>query len=96
LHGDYRLDNCFLGNSNRSSSIAVFDWEYCVKGRGVFDVATFICEAFPPVEGFANEMHLLSLYFATLTQNGIAGYSWNQCMLDYRLAILEVFIFGWL
>ena len=93
LHGDYRLDNCFLGDSERYSSIAIFDWEYCAKGRGVFDVATFICEAFPPEERRANEMALLGIYFDTLIENGVLGYSMDQCILDYRLAMLDVFVF---
>ena len=56
-------------------------------------MATYICEAFPPVERRANEMSLLGLYFDTLTKNGILGYSMDQCIFDYRLAMLELFVF---
>ena len=48
IHGDYRLDNCFLLADGESQSLVVFDWEFCARSRGVYDVATFASEAFPP------------------------------------------------
>ncbi len=48
VHGDYRLDNCFLPEGPAPRPVVVFDWEFCVRGRGAYDVATFISEAFAP------------------------------------------------
>ena len=48
IHGDYRLDNCFFPTSASPETLIIFDWEFCARSRGVYDVATFITEAFPP------------------------------------------------
>ena len=45
VHGDYRLDNCFFSEGISSRQAVVIDWEFCTKGRGPYDVATFINEA---------------------------------------------------
>ena len=93
IHGDYRLDNCFLGNPIVSRSLAVFDWEYCARGRGTYDVATFISEAFPHQQRREEEMGLLRLYHSLLMENGIQNYSFEDCLQDYRLSMLEILIF---
>ena len=48
VHGDYRLDNCFFSAGTTSQQAVVIDWEFCTRGRGAYDVATFINEAFSP------------------------------------------------
>ena len=93
IHGDLRLDNCFFGTPISSQSIVVFDWEFCAKGRGTYDVATFISEAFPPQQRRNEEMGLLRMYHSTLVANGIQDYSFTQCLQDYRLSMLEIFVF---
>ena len=93
VHGDYRLDNCFFDDSNRSTSPTVFDWEFCVRGRGVCDVATFVSEAFPPEERRKVESSLVHTYHSVLVANGVTGYPSDDCWRDYRLAMLEIFVF---
>jgi thiamine kinase-like enzyme len=93
IHGDYRLDNCFLGTPPNSQSLVVFDWEFCAIGRGTYDAATFINEAFPPQQRRNVEMGLLRMYHSILTENGIRDYSFEECLLDYRFSMLEVFVF---
>jgi hypothetical protein len=88
-HGDYRLDNVFFNDDK----IVVFDWEYCVRGRGVYDVATFIAEAFSPTKRERCEIDLLKLYHSTLQENGISGYSFDDCFYDYRISMLEMLVF---
>lgn len=93
VHGDYRLDNCFFPTAAGPSLPVVFDWEFCVRARGTYDVATFISEAFPPQRRREVERGLLHLYHATLKEAGIQGYSLDECVEDYRLSMLEVFVF---
>ena len=88
-HGDYRLDNSF----SKNDELIVFDWEYCVRGKGVYDVATFISETFNPFERKQREIDLLKLYHSTLRENGISGYSFDDCFNDYRISMLEILIF---
>ncbi len=93
VHGDYRLDNCFLPESSASQGVVVFDWEFCGRGRGAYDIATFISEAFPPQQRRDVEMDLLREYHSVLEGGGVRGYPFEECFLDYRFSMLEVFIF---
>ncbi|MDP6495885.1 MAG: hypothetical protein QGI09_10825, partial [Dehalococcoidia bacterium] len=81
------------GTSINSQSLVVFDWEFCARGRGTYDVATFISEAFPPERRRNEEMGLLRMYHSLLLEYGIRNYSFEDCLRDYRLSMLEVFIF---
>lgn len=91
-HGDYRLDNCFIDTEARDQ-ITVFDWEFCVKGRGTYDVATFLCEALTPYQRSNQEIELIRIYHSTLLENNITDYPFADCFIDYRLSMLEIFVF---
>ena len=93
VHGDYRLDNCFFSAGASSQQAVVIDWEFCTKGRGVYDVATFINEAFPPERRRRVEMGLLKEYHSILEEHGVRGYTFGECLYDYRLSMLELFVF---
>eukprot|EP01088_Endostelium_zonatum_P021000 TRINITY_DN8025_c0_g1_i1.p1 TRINITY_DN8025_c0_g1~~TRINITY_DN8025_c0_g1_i1.p1 ORF type:complete len:559 (-),score=94.44 TRINITY_DN8025_c0_g1_i1:70-1746(-) len=44
LHGDYKVTNLFLDNSNlRHSKVYVIDWQWAGRGTGALDVAYFLC-----------------------------------------------------
>ena len=93
VHGDYRLDNCFFPANALARPLVVFDWEFCARGKGVCDVAAFIGEAFPPQQRRREELALLRAYHSTLVSNGVSGYPFEECISDYRLSMLEVFVF---
>jgi hypothetical protein len=93
VHGDYRLDNCFFDDGTESKPPVVLDWEFCVRGRGVCDVATFISEAFPVQQRREVERDLVATYHTVLLENGVNDYSLQECWRDYRLAMLEIFVF---
>lgn len=93
IHGDFRLDNCFYSGADAPDSPVVFDWEFCVRARGAYDVATFVSEAFPTQQRREVEMDLLRTYHSTLVDNGVRGYSFEECLDDYRLSMLEIFVF---
>ena len=93
VHGDYRLDNCFFSTSATSQQVVVIDWEFCTRGRGAYDVATFISEAFSPRLRRKVELSLLREYHSILEESGVRGYTFEECLYDYRLPMLEVFVF---
>ena len=93
IHGDYRLDNCFLLADGKSQSLVVFDWEFCARSRSVYDIATFISEAFPPQQRRNEERGLLQTYHSTLACNGVSDYSFEECLSDYRLSMLDMVVF---
>ena len=93
VHGDYRLDNCFFSTSATSQQVVVIDWEFCTRGRGAYDVATFISEAFSPRLRRKVELSLLREYHSILEESGVRGYTFEECLYDYRLSMMEVFVF---
>ena len=93
IHGDYRLDNSFLLTHVESQSLIVFDWEFCARSRGVYDVATFISEAFSPQQRRNEELSLLHTYHSMLVGNGVSDYSFEECLSDYRLSMLDMVVF---
>lgn len=93
VHGDYRLDNLFFGAHDGRPTIIAIDWEFCTRGRGTYDLAVFISEAFSPEARRNEEMDLLRLYHSVLVENGVRGYSYDQCLLDYRFSMLDMFLF---
>ena len=38
-------------------------------------------------------MGLLRMYHSSLVGNGVQDYSFEECLLDYRLSMREVFVF---
>ena len=60
---------------------------------GTYDLAVFISEAFSPEARRREEMDLLRLYHSVLVENGVRGYSYDQCLLDYRFSMLDMFLF---
>ena len=39
------------------------------------------------------ELDLLREYHSILEERGVGGYSFEECLFDYRLSMLEVFVF---
>jgi len=93
VHGDYRPDNCFFGDHQDRRPLTVFDWEYCTEGSGVYDVATFLCEALTREQRSKHELDFLGLYHSLLMDKGVTGYSFDQCLLDYRWSYLDLMLF---
>ena len=44
--------------------------------------------AVPPADRRAMEMDLLHVYHSILTERGVKGYDFDQCLLDYRTAAM--------
>ncbi len=86
IHRDYQLDNIFFLDEG---SLVVIDWQLIMRGRGVFDVASFLCWNLTPEKRAAWEMELLENYHGILVEADIQGYSFAQCYDDYRVSLLE-------
>lgn len=87
-HGDYRLDNLFFATPEGGDPLAVVDWQIMTLGNGLFDLAYFMSSAVPPADRRAMEMDLLHMYHDILTEGGVKGYDFDQCLLDYRTSAL--------
>jgi thiamine kinase-like enzyme len=90
-HGDYRGDNMFFGPAD--GELTVCDWQISTKGRGAFDIAYFLSMSIHADARTREEQRLLRLWHDTLTANGVTGYTWEQALHDYRLAMLYCWVY---
>ncbi len=90
IHGDFGGDNLFFATSDGEASFSVIDWQLSTRGRGTYDVGTLI-GSLPTEQRRHSEMDLLRMYHQILVENGVKGYSFEQCMYDYRLTMLDCF-----
>ncbi|HEY8172937.1 MAG TPA: oxidoreductase family protein, partial [Dehalococcoidia bacterium] len=72
---------------------AVIDWQISCRGRGVFDVAYLLCGGIEAADRKAHEERLVRLYHDVLVENGVKGYSFEQCWREYRRMSLYVFVY---
>ena len=89
VHGDFRLDNLLFGTLDSDPSLAVVDWQACRRGRGVGDIAYFLAMSLDGSRRAEIEMDLLHAYHEVLVKGGVRDYSFDRCLFDYRLAILD-------
>ena len=93
VHGDYRLDNLFFGDSESDHTLTVIDWGDVLRGRGMYDVAYFLTGSMRIEHRRSQEMALLRRYHTQLLHGGVRDYDFDRCVRDYRLAMLGVFCF---
>ena len=91
LHVDAHLDNFAFRSTEDGLTAILFDWQGTARGLGVVDLARFITGcAIEPRR--ANEAELVRRYHGALQARGIAGYSLEQLLADYRVALLRLWI----
>ena len=89
VHGDYRLENMIFGTPSAGAPLTVIDWQLCEIGRGVADVAYFVVFSMDPERRRATEVGLLRDYHSILLAQGVKGYNFGECLIDYRLSLLH-------
>lgn len=87
-HGDYRLDNMFFGNPGSGYELAVLDWQSPNRAWGAYDIAYFLYGNVDTPTRRAHEMDWLREYHRTLVENGVADYTFEQLLRDYRSSLL--------
>lgn len=93
VHGDFRTDNLLITVRDGQADCWVIDWEDCFFGNGLEDVAWLLGGGLTKKE-VKEEAGLLERYFLGLISNGVQGYSWEQCLDDYRRAMCGCFVQG--
>jgi hypothetical protein len=93
VHGDYRLDNLFFASENGGPPLAVVDWQIANRGIGTFDVGYFLSGNIDVKLRSSCEMDFLKLYHDTLLAGGVKGYSWDDCLRDYRSSVLFCLVY---
>lgn len=96
MHGDTHLWNFLYPHDIEKDTVRLFDWQSSDTGIGVADLAYMMALHWFPERRARLEQPLLRRYHNRLMENGITGYSWDQCWYDYRLsATLNPFIPIW-
>lgn len=90
VHGDYRQDNMLYTDDQPDA--LVMDWQISGRGKGVFDIAYFMCQSVASELRAEIERDVLQHYVASLAEAAI-DYSFENCWNDYRQVILGCLIY---
>lgn len=93
-HGDYRADNLMFTGAPADPGLTVLDWQILVQAPGTFDIGYLMSASVTPDVRRGQEMDLLATYHAQLVASGVEGYGFDECLEDYRRALLIGFTYG--
>jgi streptomycin 6-kinase len=83
-HGDFRLDNLLFADGASGPGVTVVDWQTVVLGPALADASYFLGAGLVVEDRRRHEMGLLREYHGRLVADGVSGYSWDDCVTDYR------------
>ena len=92
IHGDYRTDNMFLIDRDGDPDIIAFDWQNTTGGNGTHDIAYFCSQSANPEFHGDSQINALRRYYETLIDQGVKGFSFDECLERYRYNLLLVMI----
>lgn len=86
VHGDYHAANLLFSRDG----LVVIDWHLLFRGRGACDIGYLLSSSLQPADRRAGELAIVQRYHDILIENGVEGYSFDECFRDYRLSILRL------
>jgi hypothetical protein len=95
IHGDFRGDNVFYGaGAPGTKDFYAIDWQISSRGRGIFDVAYFLCSSVDPAIRKAHEMRLIRLWHDIIGEKAdLSNYPYEQAVEDYRVSALYMHVY---
>jgi len=90
-HGDFRVDNLFFGEPGADDMVAI-DWQNCGIHSGLRDITYFLSTSLTSETRRAIEREVVGEYHDALVDNGVTGYSFDDCWRDYRRVMLSCLI----
>ena len=93
-HGDFRADNLMFTGDPGDPGLTVLDWQILVQAPGAFDIGYLMSASVTPDVRRSQEMDLLAGYHAQLVAGGVGGYGFDECLEDYRRALLIGFTYA--
>ena len=93
-HGDFRADNMMFHQNAGATDLIVLDWQIMLQGRGAFDIGYLMSASVTPEVRRDQEMDLLRRYHDLLTADGVEDYDFDECLHDYRRALLMGFTYA--
>jgi hypothetical protein len=88
VHNDFQADNLIFSDDGDAPSLTVIDWQLATHGRPAMDVGWFLGGNIATDLRRAHENDLLRAYHECLLDNGVRGYSFADCLRDYRLSMI--------
>ena len=88
VHNDYQLDNLSFGLPGRAPEVVLLDWGIYTTARGAADLAYLLVGSLSIEDRRAHEMALMQAYVDALADLGVAGYTMEHLLADYRQAML--------
>ena len=85
VHNDCRLDNLFM---TADGTPIFIDWQTIAATRGSQDLANLLGGSMSASDLASEWERLLRRYHDGLTAGGVAGYSFDECVLHYRQNII--------
>ncbi len=92
IHGDYRTDNMLFDEDDKTTSVIAVDWQNSGGGRGAHDIAYFSSQSCGAELRGKPELAMLRQYHDCLLGEGVTGYSFDECLDDYRANLLITMI----
>ena len=89
-HGDFRLDNMFLGPEG-SDDFAVVDWQVCGVRSGLYDLAYFLSSSVPVDVRREIEAEAVAKYHDIIRSMGAKDFTHEECWRSYRQNMLGCF-----
>ena len=86
---DIKIRHVLFSPEPGSSEFAVVDFQLVARARGVLDLARLYGGSLDTQLRRSSEMSLLRSYHDKLLANGVEGYSFEECLTDYRLGHLQ-------
>ncbi len=87
LHGDLHKYNIFYPKDPSKHTLYFSDWETFKRGIGTYDLCYLVADE-EPDRRRSMEEELLKYYHNGLMEGGVSGYSWDDCVSDYRLSVM--------
>lgn len=88
IHADLHPWNVLVP-ADESGPPVILDWELLCRGLGIYDVAYLMLRCrLEPAERRVIEQTLIGRYHERLVSLGIEGYTYEDCVNDYRLSII--------
>lgn len=72
--------------------IKLTTWEPWRVGNGTLDTAYYMAFWWPQAARSELEMPMLHHYYQRLVAYGVDGYSWDDCLYDYRASIIRLLL----
>ena len=87
LHGGLHHWNLFYPKNPEIDELYFGDWETYKRGIGPYDLCYLVGGDSSP-QRHEIEKDLLRYYYDGLVDGGVLGYSWEDCVYDYRLSVI--------